>query len=248
MEYEDLLTIDTPEGVPIDLTLAGYGSRFIASAVDGALKLLIIVAVAVALGVSGGLDGGGLAVAVFLLVAFLVTVGYDVLFEVLAGGRTPGKRWGGLRVVQADGRPVTFTVSAVRNVLRLLDGPGTAYLVGTIAILATRRNQRVGDLVAGTVVVRERPATPPARPTAARLATGADAAARWDVTGVSPEELAAVRRFLLRRDQIDDAARALLARRIADGLRPKVGGPGAELPAERFLEQLATERARGDGD
>ena len=237
MEYEDLLTIDTPEGVALDLTLAGYGSRFIASMVDGVLKLVVIGAAALVLAVAGG----GVGAAVFLVLLFVVTVVYDIAFETLANGRTPGKRWSGLRVVKDDGAPVSFTVSAVRNLLRIIDGPGTAYAAGTIAILATKRNQRLGDLAAGTLVVRERVGAA-AAPNLAQAAPG-DAEA-WDVTGIDADELAMVRHFLGRRYEIDESARNALARQLADGLRPRVPGAPEGISPERFLEQLAAAKAR----
>jgi uncharacterized RDD family membrane protein YckC len=237
VEYEDLLTIATPEGVSIDLTLAGYGSRFIASMVDGVLKFVVVGAAALVLAVVGG----GVGAAVFLVLLFVVTVVYDVAFETLANGRTPGKRWSGLRVVKDDGRPVTFTISAVRNVLRIIDGPGTAYAAGTIAILATKHNQRLGDLAAGTLVVRERGA---AAPSASRPRTEPGEADQWDVTGIGADELAMVRQFLGRRHEIDGSARNALARRLADGLRPRVPGAPERMSPERFLEQLAAAKSR----
>ncbi len=241
MEYEDLLTIQTPEGVSIDLVLAGYGSRFIAAFLDGLLKLIVIGAAAL---LALALDGQ-VALAVFVVLAFAVTAGYDILFEVLAAGRTPAKRWGGLRVVQADGRPVTLSVSAVRNLIRLLDGPATGYALGTIAILVTERNQRIGDLAAGTIVVRERPVTTPL-PAASRPAggEGAQPDEAWDATGVTDDELVAVRRFLARRHELESVVRDRLARQLAAGLRERVSGSPPALPAERFLEQLAVVKNR----
>ena len=119
-------------------------------------------------------------------------------FEVLAGGRTPGKRWNGLRVVRTGGQPVGFVSSTIRNLLRVVDLLPGFYLVGIVSILVTKRNQRVGDLAAGTIVARAPrrrrarfEAPPPARPAAAAAAHSA-----WDVSAITAEELAAVRAFL----------------------------------------------------
>ena len=122
MEYEDRLRIATPEGVDVELTLAGIGSRFIAATIDFTIQGLTLFAVALLLGIVGG-DGdeGGIRVAVFTIAFFLIFFGYDVLFEVRSRGRTPGKRWTGLRVVRTGGQPVTFVPSSVRNVMRLID-------------------------------------------------------------------------------------------------------------------------------
>jgi hypothetical protein len=106
----------------------------------------------------------------------------------------------------------------------------------------TKRNQRLGDLAAGTLVPRERQDVAGAgrEPTG----TPSDAAARWDVTAVTPEELAAVRQFLDRRAALDAGPRARLARQLAEGLGRKVSGPSESVSPERFLEELAAAKAR----
>src|SRR5919204_560075 len=96
--------------------------------------------------------------------SLLVVAGYDIFVEVLNGGRTPGKMLNGLRVVRVEGHPVGFLTSAIRNVLRPIDFLPGAYLLGAVLILATRKNQRVGDIAAGTLVVRERTGYEPALP------------------------------------------------------------------------------------
>src|SRR6185295_6811110 len=98
---------------------------------------------------------GDLGVAIASVATFLISFGYDVAFEVLANGRTPGKRWTGLRVLRDDGRPVDLLSSAIRNVVRLVDGLPLSYLPAMVFIIATKRNQRLGDLAASTIVVRE---------------------------------------------------------------------------------------------
>ena len=189
---------------------------------------------------SSGDSAGDLALAAVALVlafVFLVNFGYDVAFETLASGRTPGKRWTGLRVVRADGGPVTFTTSAVRNLLRLVDGL-FAYAVGVVAILVSARNQRLGDLAAGTVVVRERRA--PAEEWARHdRHLPAEDLRTWDVSAVSNEDLATVRRFLDRRAELTAEARGRLAHEFALRLRPQVAGAPDDLPPETFLEHLA---------
>jgi uncharacterized RDD family membrane protein YckC len=235
VEYEDRVTIQTPEGVELDLLLGGYGSRFSSQLIDGAIKAVVIGALYVTLGLAGGFG-----VAAFGIAFFVVYVGYDIAFETLAGGRTPGKRWSGMRVVREGGAPITFTASAIRNVLRIVDGIATGYAVGTIAILASKRNQRVGDMAAGTLVVRE--AAAPAAFGATLRPT--ERGEGWDVTAVTPEELAAVRRFLDRRNQLQLAPRNRLALQLADGLRAKVAGAPEDVAPETFLEALAAAKAR----
>jgi uncharacterized RDD family membrane protein YckC len=243
-EFEDRVTIETPEGVDLQLTLAGIGSRFASAVVDGIIEVVILVALSLLL-VGGGSIGltpenGGFAVALYTVAAFLVIVGYDVAFEVLNSGRTPGKRLNGLRVVREGGEPVTFVSSSIRNILRIIDILPLVYLVGCVSILVSSRNQRIGDLAAGTLVVRERKPAPPAvRP----LYVQQPVDVAWDTSGIGAEELAAVRSFLVRRDSLDRDARNQLAHTLAERLRPKVPGVPADVRGERFLEALVADRA-----
>lgn len=255
MEYEDRITIATPEGIELAVPLAGLGSRFVAQLIDSALKVAIIIALIFALGAAAGgsdaSDGGPtdlVAVAVLVLIIFLITFAFDVLFETLGRGRTPGKRLSGLRVVLAGGEPVGLRASAIRNLLRIIDGEALLYLPGMVSILVTRNNQRLGDLAATTLVVRERtggrrrPAEP--QPVADEpAATEPGATDAWDVSAVTREDLVLVRRFLARRAELDPAARSRLARDVAGRLRPKVAGAPPAGDPEPFLEALARAKA-----
>ncbi len=224
------------------MTLAGLGSRMIAGAVDLVLKVLLVVPVMIVLVAFMG----DLAFAVIASLSGLLLIGYDVAFETLGKGRTPGKRWSGLRVVRSSGRPVDLMASAIRNVLRVIDGFALGFVPTIVSILVTQRNQRPGDLAADTVVIRDRRAVDKAKPTAAPAASSGPAAgARWDVSAIPADELATVRAFLERRDGLTRDARARLAGRLAQALRPRVAGADESDP-ERFLEILyAAKQARG---
>jgi uncharacterized RDD family membrane protein YckC len=250
--YEDRISMATPEGVTLEVTLAGLGSRYAASLLDGLLRGAVLLALALLLvlvGASGALPSGaagdvgtGVLVAGVLVGLFLVTFGYDVLFETLASGRTPGKRWTGLRVVRTSGAPVGFVTSVVRNLMRLVDMLPAFYAVGIVAVLASKNNQRLGDMAAGTVVVLERRVAP--TPAAvAPSATVAAEVATWDVSSVSAEEVATVRQFLQRRATLLPQARERLARELAGRLAPKVVGPSPGQPPESFLEDLVAAKA-----
>jgi uncharacterized RDD family membrane protein YckC len=249
MEYEDRITIATPEGVDLQLTLAGVGSRFTSALVDLAIQLALVVSFALLFLLAlDSFGGGGLGAAVFAVLSFLLFAGYDIVFEVFASGRTPGKRLNGLRVVRSDGSPVGFLTSAVRNVMRLIDILPTFYLVGIVSVLATARNQRLGDLAAGTLVVRERLGAGARRWRPEELAAPAPAPdwAGWDVSGVSREEVVAVRRFLDRRHELTSEARTRLGDELAAALRPRVPAVPEAVQGETFLEQLAAaKQARG---
>src|SRR5919198_3920072 len=186
VEIDDRITIATPEGVDLELTLAGVGSRFVSALVDFMLQLALLVGVS-GVGAAVGAFGNGYGSVVVLLAGFLVFAAYDVLFEVFASGRTPGKRLNGLRVVRVDGSPVTFFTSAIRNVLRLVDILPGLYLVGIVTILVTRQNQRLGDVAAGTLVVRERTEHPSLR--GLRAPEPVPSTNAWDATAVTAGEL-----------------------------------------------------------
>lgn len=253
VDIDDRFSITTPEGVTVELVLAGAGSRGLAQLVDGIVQFILwIAAFAVIAGVSDADDVDPfsptnsdevfVAVALFALVIFGITFLYDVLFETLGSGRTPGKRVMGLRVVRVGGGPVGFLSSSIRNLVRIVDALPGVYLVGLITIVASSKNQRLGDLAAGTLVVRERTEardlsraawTPPATTPPATV----------DVSTVTAEDLATIRKFLERRDSLGQAARASLASDLAWRLAPKVAGTDPSIGPEAFLEQVAAAKA-----
>lgn len=248
-QYDDVVSIATPEGLDLQLMLAGPASRFVSAAVDIVIQLVLLVAVAIVLGVLGGagLGGGGVAVLLWSLISFGLITFYDVFFEVFNSGRTPGKVLNGLRVVRTEGYPVTFVTSLIRNAIRPIDFLPSMYLLGAGTILVTKKNQRIGDVVAGTLVVRELQAADNERtPALASVATrsdGDDVSTHWDTSRVTEEDVATVREFLARRETIDYAVRLDLARTLAERLRPNVVGAPADLRGERFLLALVRAKA-----
>ena len=238
MDYEDHVTIRTPEGGELQLTLAGLGSRMIGASFDLAIQFVVWTVLLVLL------PSTNLGVAVISIGAFLIVFGYDVAFEVLAAGRTPGKRITGLRVVRDGGRRVDLVTSAIRNVLRIVDFLPGLYAIGMLSVLFTERNQRLGDLAAGTLIVRERRGGRRApAPAQGFLPPAPGMAATWDVSAVRAEDVATVRSFLARRSQLDPAAADRLAGELAQRLRPLVAGAPEHLAAEQFLELLAAAKA-----
>ena len=235
MELEDRITISTPEGLELEVQLAGLGSRFIAGIVDLIIQAVLVVVLVILTGVAS--NGGRLDLLAAVIGVFLAWIIYPIGFEVLNRGRTPGKRLTHLRVVNDGGGAVDLASSAIRNFMRLLDGPTLSYLPTVISILATKRNQRLGDLAGGTLVVRDEPLAPVASvpPPSAPLMSSWES---WDVSGVSDADTATVRQFLARRESLDPSARSELARRLADSLAAKVGGAPHAGAAEQFLETL----------
>lgn len=234
MLLDDRVTIATPEGVSLELVLAGVGSRFIARLLDTLIQFAIIFALAFGTGVT---SAPGIVRAVVRVLLFLVIFAYDVPFEVLNGGRTVGKVAAGIRVVGDLGEPISFFDSAIRTILRIVDFLPVFYIGGVISMVATKRDQRLGDLAAGTIVVRDRfpglahgmgaPATVPVA-----------AVSTWDVSGLDPADLAAIHQFLERRLSLPASVRAYFSVELAARVGPKVVGAPYGTHPEYLLEGI----------
>jgi uncharacterized RDD family membrane protein YckC len=142
------LSLETPEGATLPLAPAGMGVRIMAFMIDALIKIVATIGVYTLLAFMGGM-GVGIA----LILAFLLEWFYPVYFEVWHQGRTPGKKNLNIRVVNDDGTPVTFGPSLLRNLLRVADFLPLMYLAGIITSVFNPQFKRLGDLVAGTLVV-----------------------------------------------------------------------------------------------
>lgn len=140
--------VDTPEGIALRLPAAGPVPRALAWAIDLGIRMLLLSLCSMLLGLLGKAGMG-----VYLVVLFAVFWGYPILCEGLFNGQTPGKRALALRVVSADGAPVGWLASIVRNLMRTVDMLPFGYACGLVASLADPWGRRLGDLVAGTLVV-----------------------------------------------------------------------------------------------
>lgn len=266
IETEETLIIETPERVPLAFSLASIGNRFLAVAIDHFIQYLSIIAVVLVIiaasnsEISNAIDSpegflSGLpnwTIAALIIVLFLLFAGYFILFEWLWDGQTPGKRLLKLRVIREDGRPITLWEAIARNLLRICDAiPGfflPVYSVGLIIIFLNKRDQRVGDIFAGTVVIRE---SVDDAPTFAETFSNpiADAAFRRvqkrtefhaDLTGLAENEVEVIESFLRRRWDLSDRQRLWMAWRIALPLMYKLK-PDYDLTTftyEGFLEEI----------
>jgi uncharacterized RDD family membrane protein YckC len=250
MEPLDKLTIDTPEQTALEFPLAGIGSRFLAMAADTAIQIVVgfilfILGAVVAstLTVFGSLAPQW-AIALLIIAFFVMYSGYFALFEAIWNGQTPGKRYAQLRVMKDDGRPISVFDSVARNLLRIVDSLPALYGVGVISVFFSKKNKRLGDFVAGTVVVHEK-TVEAARPF---FDTKVDASApSYEVSKITLDELRLIETFLQRRDSFDPALRgsmaAQIATRIGQSLQVQVYGWPYN---ERFLEAVhAQYRATG---
>ena len=229
----------TPEAVALQVDIAGLGSRFIALMIDSFIQSVITIALVLAVG--PGLSKLGVSDSVTLplviVVVSLMILGYFPLFEIVMHGRTFGKRAQRLRVVMADGQPARAGAIIIRNLVRIVDYLPTSYMIGALTILISKRSQRVGDMAAGTIVVRERKVALQGPP---EIPEGQAGVAPIDATAVTERDYAAVRAFLQRRGTLDPVARRHLAERLAATLQQRVGNqlqPGED--PEAFVESVA---------
>ena len=244
MGPHDVLRVSTSDNVGIGYNIAGLGSRFIAQMLDslivGVIALIIDIGVLGAIGNTTAPD----AVVAGLLVAgitLFVYVGYFTLCEVSTGGRTPGKSAGQLRVLDISGAAPTAGQLLLRNVARVID---VIAGLGVVVMFWNRQSRRIGDLLAGTIVVR-------LRPTMSLAAVAAPPPVLWRTPDAGPaidgverlgeRELAAIRTFLTR-PGLAPPLRARLAldmtTRLLDRMQLPPGAPERQWPPELFLERL----------
>jgi uncharacterized RDD family membrane protein YckC len=239
------LTIDTPEQIALEFPLAGAGSRFLALTFDTFILIgAFLVLGALALGALW-LRAAGFAslstwiAAALLFIGFVLYYGYFAVFEALWGGQTPGKRAVGLRVITISGQPITTYEALLRNLLRIVDQMPGIYAVGVLCVFVTARNQRLGDLVAGTVVVQEQ---------ATRHATAVrtDApATRLGAARLTTEELEVIETFLNRRDSLPEHIRMRTAGTLAARIRDRLEiSSSAHSDDEALIASVAAEYRR----
>lgn len=220
--------IVTPEAVVLDLEAAGLASRALAGLTDAFCLWTAIWALttgASLLAALGSNWGGGVLVTVLLSIGFfLLLLAWPIAWEVLTKGRSPGKMAFGIRVVTVEGAPIRFRHALVRGLvgvveLTLLLG-GPALLVA----LSSRRFRRLGDHLAGTVVVRDRSATPPAYARRFLPYPGWEQwAASLDTTRLTPGHHRLVRSYLLRASALEATTRAALGGRILAEIATAIG-------------------------
>lgn len=213
--------VETPEGLELRLRPAGPVSRFWALLIDQLILWAVLLLSMIPLAFLGPIGMGA-----WVLLFFIGTWFYPVLFEVLGEGRTPGKRALRLKVLMRDGTPVGWGPSLLRNLIRFVDALPGAYTLGLLAVLATRDLQRLGDLVADTWVVHDEAASP-------RVQLP-DAQPEPLPVAFSLEEQQVLLAFAERRATLS-AARA---RELADLLEPLHGLRG-EAALERLLGHAA---------
>jgi len=253
VDFRDKLTIETPEQTVLEFEMAGIGSRFLALAYDTLLQILIgigllVILLLVGVAMPSSSKTGIWFVALIVLIYFVLYFGYFALFEIIWNGQTPGKKKEGLRVIKDSGRPITPSESVGRNLMRIVDQLPAFYAVGIVSALLSRQNKRLGDFVAGTIVVHEK-SLADAKPVWQSPVTGQAArATTYGSERLTPEEFALIEAFLNRRSSLPGDVRFSMADQIAKQIRPKLSlPPGEVFYAEHLLEAVAHERRSSAG-
>jgi len=243
------LEVETPEQIALSYSIAGIGSRGAAAAIDTLISFAILAALMATLLIAADhlatkplktSPSSAWVLAFYFIAQFVVMWGYYVIFEGIWDGQTPGKRIMKLRVVRDGGFSVTFGASAVRNLLRVVDAFGV-YLVAIVVALTNRSRKRLGDIVAGTFVVKEerarsRSTLPPVTPVHNRNL----------FTRLSDDEYAILERYVERRGTIDPVHRDAIVAQLASKFAAHL--PAATAPRGALVRLYESERdARASG-
>jgi uncharacterized RDD family membrane protein YckC len=240
--------VRTPESIALTYELAGLGSRFLAVFIDLLVQLLVFGALITGLLVwathlpaalkhpvhtAAEKTSEAIAIAILVVVIFAIFFGYFILFEGLWNGQTPGKKLLGIRVVRDGGYPIDMGAALVRNLIRVGEFILGYYLLSAISTVLSPENKRLGDIAAGTIVVRDARLTLPSA-----LNPDTTQPIYAPTAYLSGEERALVKRFLDRRDALAVDRRQQLAAQLAARVRDRVPNDLQRLDDESLLERL----------
>ena len=234
----------TGEAVALDLLPAALPSRLVAGLIDATAQAGLLAVLLLLVGAVNQVASGAAIAALVVIVLLGVLAGYPILFETLWRGRTPGKAAMGLRVVRDDGGPVTFRQALVRGLTGMfVERPGVTLFAGAVVCsLLNSRSKRIGDVLAGTVVLRERVAV-----RGGAVAVMPPPLAAWaaeaDLAGLPDDLAASVRTFVARSPQLTDAAREELGSQLVAAVAAVVSPPPPPgTPGWAYLAAVLAER------
>jgi uncharacterized RDD family membrane protein YckC len=247
MRLFNRLILQTPESVELEFTLAGIGNRAYALIIDYIVLGLILIIFLVFWGFAaffivnnlGLKDIGIWLVAIQILLIFAIYVGYFVFFETLLQGQTPGKKFAKIRVIRDDGRSIRLQQAVLRALFRPVD---ELLFIGAFMIILSKQEKRLGDWVAGTLVIQDEepvalanfPVSEAARIFANRLPN------LCDMSRLIPEDFAVIREYLQRREGMIESARKEVSCQLANRIKSIItlDKVPSEVTAEIFLEAV----------
>ncbi|MCS1351103.1 RDD family protein [Mechercharimyces sp. CAU 1602] len=244
------IEVATPEYVKVRFEIAGLGTRLIAQLIDLLLLALILISLSIAAAWFLGTWGVDLFIGntwssqsfifvIYLVILMVFPFAYFVAFEYFMKGQTLGKRMLGIRIVMDDGRSASFFTIFLRNVMRLVDLLPSAYLVGVICMFINKEEKRLGDVVAGTLVVRENKSKQRSwKPGEAVQASESTT----NKVRLQPHTESTVSSFLARREQLTPEKRQQLAKRLAEQVAAESGYLFVEGNEESYLEEMQNEK------
>lgn len=249
------LIIETPEQTSIEFPLAGIGSRFLAMLIDTLIQMgigIVLGLIFAGLSLGLGINGAGISPAAGIWVGailifgfFLLIYGYFILFEAIWNGQTPGKRITHIRAIKDTGQPINAIDAVGRNLLRIIDQLPLGYGIGVLCAWISPQSKRLGDYVAGTVVVHEKSVEHvPSHWTEPEQAASTH---QYSSSRLTPEEFALVDTFLSRRQSLEPGVRYDMASGIVRRIESKLVLPPDRPGAEKLLEEIARERRSNAG-
>ena len=263
LQLTERYSFETPEQIDVSYVVAGIGSRSLAAMVDSIIitAAMFLILVPGTLGVtfvvafiselSGHRNGGDMATPFVLagtgFLSFCVIALYFILLEAFWRGQTPGKRWLGIRVIREGGYPISFSTSVVRNVVRLIDFLPLYYMIGLTVMLIDRKSRRLGDLAAGTLVVKEQKGVKletldvDTRVLAPLTGFAVDSSRPpiRDIRQLSASDRQLLREYLRRRSTLPPETADRLGRQLARAFVLKIRYDYGDEPVDSFLFRLA---------
>ncbi len=245
------LSVETPEQIKISYSVAGIGSRFYAALIDIAILLPVLIAgYYVVIRAILDLDEsfGNWLAALAGIATFVLQWGYYMVFEITTNGQSPGKRALGLRVIKVQGYPISFSDSAIRNIVRVVDMLPFAFGIGLLTMLLNKNWQRLGDLAAGTLVVKEGATASPYPEKKPAVKKSTFVYADWiKPERVTDTEQTAIREYLSRRSSLPRLRRLQLARTIGTPVAQRMTDDD-QIDYDVFLEEVYALKTNSDAD
>ncbi len=239
-------SISTPENVDLHLELAGLGNRIWAAFIDTLIVDLILTAVIIVTILAGvGVQYlpapentksifSFVLIAIAILLCFALQFGYFIYFEKTWQGQTPGKKVAQIRVIESNGQPVNWASVIIRNLIRIVDTG--LLMVGVVVMILDKNERRLGDLLGGTLVIKER--QPQLSLANLKITSEAPETSFVDSGQISPDEYHLLTSFLRRRHELNQASRSKLAKELEEYFRLKLNPENKNEGSEVFLEKV----------